>query len=97
MGDPRNASKIWLRDSRKHKSPNAGQPESAMAGALQVRLGGGNSYAGELIPAETIGAEFPAPQTEHAHKAIRIVSVVTLLGVGAGMLLGWLLPSRRGV
>ena len=39
----------WLRDGMKHKSPNAGQPESAMAGALQVRLGGENSYKGEPV------------------------------------------------
>jgi adenosylcobinamide-phosphate synthase len=94
-GDPRNAWKIWLRDGRKHKSPNAGQPESAMAGALKVRLGGGNSYAGEFIPAETIGEEFPAPQPEDARRAIRIVSVVTLLGLGAGVLLQALFRIRR--
>ncbi len=31
------AFQTWLRDGGKHKSPNAGQPESAMSGALQVR------------------------------------------------------------
>jgi len=35
----KSALSIWQRDGGKHKSPNAGQPESAMAGALQVRLG----------------------------------------------------------
>lgn len=35
-----------LRDSRKHPSLNAGWPESAMAGALGVRLGGVNYYQG---------------------------------------------------
>jgi adenosylcobinamide-phosphate synthase len=36
-----------FRDARKHPSPNAGWPESAMAGALGVRLGGVNYYQGK--------------------------------------------------
>lgn len=40
------AWRIWLRDGAKHKSPNAGRPEAAMAGALGVRLGGMNYYDG---------------------------------------------------
>ena len=34
------AWRIWHRDGSKHLSPNAGQCEAAMAGALGVRLGG---------------------------------------------------------
>jgi adenosylcobinamide-phosphate synthase len=94
-GDPLKAFEIWLRDGSKHKSPNAGQPESAMAGALQVRVGGANVYAGEPIPAALIGEEFPAPQLSHAYKAIRIVSAATLVALGAGMLLGALLRPRK--
>ncbi len=91
----RGAWEVWLRDGKKHKSPNAGQPESAMAGALGVQLGGANFYAGEFMPAEPIGDEFLAPQPHHARKAIRIVSAVALLGLGAGVLLSGLLRSRR--
>jgi adenosylcobinamide-phosphate synthase len=90
------AAKIWLRDGSRHKSPNAGQPESAISGALGVRLGGGNFYRGEFIPAAPIGEEFPAPQLRHAHKAIRIVSTVALLGLGAGVLVSALLGPRSG-
>ncbi len=42
--------RIWLRDGRKHASPNAGLSEAAVAGALGVQLGGLNFYGGE--PAE---------------------------------------------
>ena len=94
-GNPLGAWQVWLQDGSKHKSPNAGQPESAMAGALRVQLGGNNTYAGEVLPAEKIGAKFPAPQPADACKAIRIVSVVTLLGIGAGVLLGAVLGARR--
>jgi adenosylcobinamide-phosphate synthase len=94
-GNPVDAWQIWLRDGGEHKSPNAGQPESAMAGALRVQLGGNNTYAGEILPAEKIGDEFPVPQPADARKALRIVSAVTLLGVGAGLLLGAVLGARR--
>jgi adenosylcobinamide-phosphate synthase len=89
------AKKIWLRDGNKHKSPNAGHPESAVSGALGVRLGGGNFYEGEFIPAKPIGEEFPKPQPQDVRKAIRITSIVALLGLGASVLLGALLRSMR--
>jgi adenosylcobinamide-phosphate synthase len=89
------AKKIWLRDGNKHKSLNAGQPESAMSGALEVRLGGGNFYEGEFISADPIGEEFPQPRPRDARKAICITSTVALLGLGAGVLLGALLRSMR--
>jgi adenosylcobinamide-phosphate synthase len=89
------AGKVWLRDRNRHKSPNAGQPESAMSGALGVRLAGGNFYEGEFVPAEPIGEEFPKPQPRHARKAIRIVSTVALLGLGVGVLVSALLRSAR--
>ncbi|MGC2401522.1 MAG: adenosylcobinamide-phosphate synthase CbiB [Acidobacteriaceae bacterium] len=77
--DSRSAFRIWRRDGAKHKSPNAGQPEAAMAGALQVRLGGENTYAGERIATPLLGAEFQSPELRHAKRALRIVVAVSLL------------------
>ncbi len=37
--------RTMLRDARKHRSPNAGWPESAMAGALGIALSGPRVYA----------------------------------------------------
>jgi adenosylcobinamide-phosphate synthase len=79
--DARAAWMTWFRDGDKHKSPNAGQPESAMAGALHVRLGGDNTYAGELIPAAQMGGEFPSASPDKARSAVRLISLVTLLSV----------------
>jgi adenosylcobinamide-phosphate synthase len=91
------AFRIWGRDGEKHKSPNAGQPESAMAGALQVRLGGDNTYAGELIAAPLLGAEFEQPKLHHAKQALWLVAAVSLISaVAAVMIRGrlQLLPSE---
>jgi adenosylcobinamide-phosphate synthase len=77
----------WLVDGMKHKSPNAGQPESAMAGALQVRLGGENFYKGEPTPTPLIGERFSRPSTQQAKRAIRIVATVSALGAATALLL----------
>lgn len=80
------ALRVWRRDRRKHKSPNAGQPESAMAGALRVRLGGDNTYAGERIVAPLLGAEFEQAELHHAKRAIRLVAAVSLVSAVAAMM-----------
>lgn len=95
QSDSTAAWRTWLRDGAKHKSPNAGQPESAIAGALHVALGGENTYAGERIPAARIGEEFAPPNLNKANQAIRLVSIATLLGLTLGVLLTSLLQGRE--
>jgi adenosylcobinamide-phosphate synthase len=43
------------RDAHRHVSPNAGWPESALAGALGVTLGGPRSYGGRFVDLATMG------------------------------------------
>jgi len=95
QSDPQTAWITWQRDAANHKSPNAGQPESAMAGALRVALGGNNTYAGEVIPAERIGAEFAAPNASKAAQAIRLVSAASLIGLGLGIVLTCLVRTAK--
>ena len=45
---PANAARAIRRDARRHRSPNAGWPEAAMAGALGLALAGPRHYGGEL-------------------------------------------------
>ena len=53
--DGKNAWKIYLRDRRKHASPNAAQTESVCAGALGVQLAGDAVYFGKVYKKEFIG------------------------------------------
>ncbi len=41
--------RVALRDAKKHRSPNAGWPESAMAAALGVALAGPRVYPGRIV------------------------------------------------
>jgi adenosylcobinamide-phosphate synthase len=75
----RSAVRIWWRDGGKHKSPNAGQSESAMAGALAVHLGGENTYGGERVSTPLLGAEYTQPTLHHAKRALRILTALSLL------------------
>jgi adenosylcobinamide-phosphate synthase len=44
------------RDARKHRSPNAGWPEAAMAGALNLELAGPRVYGGERVEDANMGS-----------------------------------------
>jgi adenosylcobinamide-phosphate synthase len=52
---PGHAAAIMLRDGRKHHSPNAGWPESAMAGALGLALAGPRRYPEGLVADPWLG------------------------------------------
>jgi adenosylcobinamide-phosphate synthase len=87
-GDGIAALITWWRDGDRHPSPNSGQCEAAMAGALGVRLGGRNIYHGrtEVRPALGFG---PLPRPADVRRAARIsgsVSIAALLACGAARL-----------
>ncbi len=52
---PRRALRAIFRDAHHHRSPNAGWPEAAMAGALGFALAGPRSYGGQMIEARFMG------------------------------------------
>lgn len=71
--DWRGAWRVLRRDGAKHKSPNAGRPEAAMAGALGVELGGTNYYEGEPHYGQRLG-EAKRPLDD---RALRFALLVT--------------------
>jgi adenosylcobinamide-phosphate synthase len=58
IGKDTSASEAWnavRRDARHHRSPNAGYPEAAVAGALGLALAGPRVYGGILVSDATMG------------------------------------------
>ncbi|MDA0787155.1 MAG: adenosylcobinamide-phosphate synthase CbiB, partial [Proteobacteria bacterium] len=59
-GRPVSALRVMARDGGRHRSPNAGWPEAAMAGGIGVALAGPRSYDGEVENEPWVGGEFSA-------------------------------------
>jgi adenosylcobinamide-phosphate synthase len=88
--DSARARQIWRRDGSKHASPNAGQSEAAMAGALGVRLGGVSFYDGHPHHAPLLNAEGWPASVRDAKAALSLAAIVSGLAFGAALLaLGW--------
>jgi adenosylcobinamide-phosphate synthase len=88
-GRPDRALLIMLRDGRKHHSPNAGWPESAMAGALGLALAGPRRYPEGLVADPWLGDGNARAATSDIARALHLYRLACL--IEAGMLLGaWL-------
>lgn len=77
------ALRVMVRDARHHRSPNAGWPEAAMAGALGIRLSGPRIY-GDQVAAEpwvNHGAPDPDPAAMRRGLALYIRAMI-LCGAG---------------
>jgi adenosylcobinamide-phosphate synthase len=85
---------IMWRDAGKHASPNAGWPEAAMAGALDVQLGGPVRYDGELAARPSFG-DGPAPQPADLERGLKVYRRACGL-LAVGLLAGWAATRRRG-
>lgn len=89
-GRPGAAMRIWRRDAGKHPSPNAGPVEAAFAGALDIRLGGRNTYAGTVDDRGTLG-DGPSPIPADLRRA-----VVLSRAVGVSALVASVALTMRG-
>jgi adenosylcobinamide-phosphate synthase len=85
--------KIWLRDGNKHASPNAGQSEAAMGGALGVRLGGANTYDGVRHDSPLLNPEGHPASARDTRRALTLVAVVS--GIACGIAILFLAGRRR--
>jgi adenosylcobinamide-phosphate synthase len=81
---PRDALLCMVRDARHHRSPNAGWPEAAIAGALGVRLCGPRSYHGELADEPWLNGGARDPAAADIARALEVY-VRAMLTVGAGL------------
>ncbi len=89
------ALSAMLRDARRHRSPNAGWPEAAMAGALGFRLGGPRAYGGQEIDDPWMGGGRSALTAGDIGSALRLFRVACLLQILAvALLLALIAPWR---
>jgi adenosylcobinamide-phosphate synthase len=75
MLGPTAAGRAWTamcRDARLHRSPNAGWPEAAMAGALDLRLAGPRAYGGRMVEDAWMGDGRAASTPADIEAAIRL-------------------------
>ena len=71
--------RIYLRDRRKHASPNSAQTESVCAGALGIQLAGDASYFGKIVHKPTIGDGRRKVNPEDISLANRLMYGATIL------------------
>ncbi|RJE86868.1 cobalamin biosynthesis protein CobD [Paenibacillus sp. 1011MAR3C5] len=72
-----------------HPSPNSGIPESAVAGAIGIQLGGINRYFGVASERARMGWKTRELETRDIRASIHIMYVVSVLAL-AGMGVAWL-------
>lgn len=70
---------IMIRDARKHRSPNAGWPEGAMAGALDLSLAGPRQYGGERVEDAWIGEGSEDAGADDIRRALGLFVVACLV------------------
>ncbi|MBY0610865.1 MAG: adenosylcobinamide-phosphate synthase CbiB [Beijerinckiaceae bacterium] len=70
---------VTLRDAGKHKSPNAGWPEAAMAGALSLQLAGPRVYDGEVVDSVFIGDGRRDASAADIRKALALWRIAAML------------------
>ncbi len=86
------ASRAWrtmVRDAPKHRSPNAGWQEAAVAGALGLALAGPRVYGGATVEDHWMGDGTAAPTTADIDRALKLYIAAGGL-LAALIALGWL-------
>lgn len=77
--DWRSSWRIFWRDRFNHASPNSGHSEAAVAGALNIQLGGPGSYFGTPTLKPTIGEANRAIEPADIRRATRLILLTTAL------------------
>ena len=88
---PGSAWRAMWRDAGKHRSPNAGWPEAAMAGALRLALAGPRTYDGVTVPDAIMGEGGRREATAHdiraALKLYRVADLLLIAHLGLAALM----------
>lgn len=90
---PLGALRAIFRDAGRHRSPNAGWPESAMAGALGLKLAGPRSYGGVLVQDAYMGNGRANANANDIKRALRLADVAwSIMFTGIAAL--WFFTAR---
>ena len=82
--DMKNAWKIFLRDRKKHDSPNSAHTEAATAGALRIQLAGDAWYFGKLHKKQTLGDPLRPIEPEDIPRANKLMTAAAVLALILG-------------
>jgi adenosylcobinamide-phosphate synthase len=78
-GSTDNAFRAMRRDAHRHRSPNAGWPESAMAGALGLKLNGPKTYGATHVDDAYMGDGRREATADDIDRALRLAGVAWAL------------------
>jgi adenosylcobinamide-phosphate synthase len=82
-GRPGTALRVMARDARRHRSPNAGWPEAAMAGGLGIRLSGPRVYGDRVAEEPWLNGSAADPDAGHLARGLAIyIRAMVLCGAG---------------
>jgi adenosylcobinamide-phosphate synthase len=73
------AFRVMLRDAGKHRSPNAGWPEAAAAGALDLALAGPRRYHGEVVNDPWLGDGRARATAADISRALRLYVIACVV------------------
>ena len=93
-GRPRQAVAVWRRDAPKHPSPNAGPVEAAFAGALDLTLGGTNSYGSYQEDRGTLG-DGPPPAVADVRRTAALAGRVGIAAAGIAAIMSVVWRGKR--
>jgi len=79
---PAGAFRAMMRDSGKHKSVNAGWPEAAMAGALNIALAGPRRYANVIVQDPWMGDGTAQLTHRDIERALYMYTTACLINIG---------------
>ena len=89
--DVRRALETVRKDAHRHRSPNAGWPEAAMAGALGLKLSGPRVYHGALTDEDWIGEGREEATAADIRRALGVYKTACTLQIAALGLLAFLI------
>lgn len=89
----KNSLKTYKRDRYNHTSPNSAHPEAAMAGALDIQLGGSNYYFGKIVEKPLIGDKIKEIEVCDVKNTIDILYLSSTIGCMLALIVRYIISK----